>query len=54
MRKMMMVFALASTVAVCGARSLAQMPADRATMDDLRSKLLRLPYFPSCCVMLTL
>jgi hyperosmotically inducible protein len=45
MRKMMTVFALASAVAVCGARSMAQTPADSATIEDIRTKLLRLPYY---------
>jgi len=42
---MITVFALASAVGVCGARSIAQTPADSVTMDDIRSKLLRLPYY---------
>jgi hyperosmotically inducible protein len=45
MRKMMTVFALASAVALWGPRSIAQTPQDRATIDDIRTKLLRLPYY---------
>jgi osmotically-inducible protein OsmY len=35
----------ASVVAVAGAHSIAQTPADTATVDDIRNKLLRLPYY---------
>jgi hyperosmotically inducible protein len=45
MRKMMTVFALASAVAVWGPRGIAQTPQDSATIDDIRTKLLRLPYY---------
>lgn len=45
MRRMMMVLALTSIVVAGVGHSLAQTPVDRATMDDIRSKLLRLPYY---------
>lgn len=45
MRRMMMVLALASVVGASGSHTLAQTPADRATIDDVRNKLLRLPYY---------
>ena len=45
MRRMITVLALASTVAVHGVNTLAHGPTDRATVDDIRSKLLRLPYY---------
>jgi osmotically-inducible protein OsmY len=45
MRKALTVIALASSIAACGARAMAQTPADSATVNDIRSKLLRLPYY---------
>ena len=45
MRKMMTVFALASAVAVWGPHGIAQTLQDSATIDDIRTKLLRLPYY---------
>ena len=44
-RRIATICALASVVMVCGARSFAQAPADTATIDDVRGKLLRLPYY---------
>lgn len=44
MRKMKM-FALLSVVSLCAARNIAQTPADSSTIDDIRAKLLRLPYY---------
>jgi hypothetical protein len=41
----LMILALMAAVAVGGARSLAQTPADRATVEDVRRKLMRLPYY---------
>lgn len=45
MRKISKVMAVVAVIAVCGARSIAQAPADNATIEDIRSKLLRLPYY---------
>ena len=45
MRKMMAMFALASAVAVWGSRGIAQTPKDTATIDDIRTNLLRLPSY---------
>jgi len=45
MRKMMTVVALACAVGAASARSVAQTLPDSVTVDDLRSKLLRLPYY---------
>jgi hypothetical protein len=44
MRKIIIALALAAVAAATGVHVVAQTPADRATMDDIRSKLLRLPY----------
>ncbi len=44
-RKTMAVCVLASLIAVCGERSVAQTPADSATIAEIRAKLLRLPYY---------
>lgn len=43
MQKIMAVFVLASTVVAVSSRSIAETPADSATMDAVRAKLLRLP-----------
>jgi hyperosmotically inducible periplasmic protein len=45
MRKAAAVIALTSSIGVCGARAMAQTPEDSATIGDIRSKLLRLPYY---------
>jgi osmotically-inducible protein OsmY len=45
MRKMLTVFALALAVALWGLRGIAQTPQDSATIDDIRTKLLHLPYY---------
>jgi hyperosmotically inducible protein len=45
MHKMMIVFALVSAVAVGHARASAQTSSDTTTIGDIRSKLLRLPYY---------
>ena len=45
MQKIMAVFVLASTVVAVSSRSIAETPADSATMDAIRAKLLRLPYY---------
>lgn len=45
MRKILTMVALVSVIAVCGARSIAQTPADNATIEEIRNKLLRLPYY---------
>lgn len=45
MRKVLTAFALVSVIAVCDVRSIAQTPADNATIEDIRAKLLRLPYY---------
>ena len=45
MRKTVTAIALAVIIAGGGARTMAQTPADSATIDDIRSKLLRLPYY---------
>jgi hyperosmotically inducible protein len=45
MLKTRLVFALACVVIVSGTHSIAQTPQDSATVDDIRSKLLRLPYY---------
>jgi hypothetical protein len=42
---MMTVIAVALFVAVVGTRVGAETPADRTTIDDIRGKLLRLPYY---------
>jgi hyperosmotically inducible protein len=44
-RKTVTAIALALIIAGVGARAMAQAPADSATIDDIRSKLLRLPYY---------
>jgi hypothetical protein len=45
MRKVLTVILLACGVGVCAAHVFAQAPADRNTVDDIRNKLLRLPYY---------
>jgi hyperosmotically inducible protein len=45
MRKIMMVIVAALAVVAGNAESLAQSPADSSTIEDIRSKLLRLPYY---------
>jgi hyperosmotically inducible protein len=44
-RKSVTLFALIVSIVAGGARAMAQTPADSATIDDIRSKLLRLPYY---------
>ena len=44
-RKTMAGFALVSAVALYGVSGIAQNPADRATIDAIRTTLLRLPYY---------
>jgi hyperosmotically inducible protein len=45
MKKTIIALALASLVVTVGVRVVAQTPADHATIDDIRGKLLRLPYY---------
>lgn len=45
MRKLVVALVLTSAVAVCVPHSFAQTPTDNATIEDIRSKLLRLPYY---------
>jgi osmotically-inducible protein OsmY len=42
---MMTMFACAAMVAACSAAAVAQTPTDKATIDEIRTKLLRLPYY---------
>jgi hyperosmotically inducible protein len=44
-QKFMTVGALALAIGIGGMRSHAQTPADNATVDEMRNKLLRLPYY---------
>lgn len=45
MQKTVTAIALGLIIAGSGARTMAQTPADSATINDIRSKLLRLPYY---------
>lgn len=44
-RRTMTALAFAATVAAWGAHGLAQSPVDRSTTDEIRNRLLRLPYY---------
>lgn len=44
-RRILTVLVFASVVAVGGARGIAQTPADTPTADEIRKKLLHLPYY---------
>ena len=45
MRKALTILALAFAIGMAGARGLAQTLPDSVTVNDIRSKLLRLPYY---------